>query len=169
MRRIAAAAATENPEMYAVLGEIEFDLITYFDGLETQFGSDYAEHALIGRKPRLQFVGEKLDEVRIDLVFHVSYCDPEAELVRLKTARPTMTLWRWSSATATTRAVRHDRTVLGIPTHRQGGQPPGGRGAHDPAGICRRPGGAEAAGRPPSGEYQAAAGQGFPGGQRAHR
>ena len=72
--------------MYAVLGEIEFDLITYFDGLETQFGSDYAEHALIGRKPRLQFVGEKLDEVRIDLVFHVSYCDPEAELVRLKTA-----------------------------------------------------------------------------------
>ena len=73
--------------MYAILGEVEFDLITYFDGLETQFGADYAEHALIGRKPRLQFVGDKLDEVRIDLVFHSSYCDPEAELVRLRNAQ----------------------------------------------------------------------------------
>lgn len=72
--------------MYAVLGKIEFDLITYFDGLETQFASDYAEHALIGRKPRLQFVGDKLDEVKIDLIFHVSYCDPEAELIRLRSA-----------------------------------------------------------------------------------
>ncbi len=72
--------------MFAVLGAIEFDLITYFDGMETRFGADYAEHALITRKPRLQFVGDKLDEVRIDLVFHVSYCDPEAELVRLRQA-----------------------------------------------------------------------------------
>ncbi len=72
--------------MFAILGEVEFDLITYFDGLETRFGADYAEHALIARKPRLQFVGDKLDEVRIDLVFHASYCHPEAELVRLKKA-----------------------------------------------------------------------------------
>ncbi|HJU70390.1 MAG TPA: phage tail protein [Paucimonas sp.] len=72
--------------MFAILGDVEFDLITYFDGLETRFGAEYAEHALIERKPRLQFVGDKLDEVKIDLVFHVSYCDPEAELVRLRNA-----------------------------------------------------------------------------------
>lgn len=72
--------------MFAILGEVEFDLITYFDGLETRFGAEYAEHALIARKPRLQFVGDRLDEVRIDLVFHASYCDPEAELVRLRNA-----------------------------------------------------------------------------------
>lgn len=72
--------------MYAILGKVEFDLITYFDGMEMQFGADYAEHALIGRKPRLQRVGDKLDEVKIDLVFHASYCDPEAELVRLRNA-----------------------------------------------------------------------------------
>lgn len=72
--------------MYAILGKVEFDLITYFDGLETQFGADYAEHALIGRKPRLQHVGDRLDEVKIDLVFHVNYCSPEAELVRLRNA-----------------------------------------------------------------------------------
>ncbi|MET0264715.1 MAG: phage tail protein [Duganella sp.] len=72
--------------MYAILGKVEFDLITYFDGLEAQFGADYAEHALIGRKPRLQHVGDKLDEINIDLVFHVNYCNPDAELARLRDA-----------------------------------------------------------------------------------
>ncbi|MFC7419340.1 phage tail protein [Iodobacter arcticus] len=72
--------------MFAILGSIEFDLITYFDGLEISYGADYAEHALIGRKPRLQHVGDKLDEIKIDLVFHASYCSPEAELLRLRKA-----------------------------------------------------------------------------------
>ena len=72
--------------MYAVLGDVEFELITYFDGMEAQFGVDYAEHALIGGKPRLQRVGDKLDEFRLDLVFHGSYCDPELELVKLRQA-----------------------------------------------------------------------------------
>ena len=47
--------------MYAVLGNIQFELITYFEGMDAQFAADYAEHALIGRKPRLQAVGAKLD------------------------------------------------------------------------------------------------------------
>ena len=72
--------------MYAVLGDVEFELITYFDGMEAQFGMDYAEHALIGGKPRLQRVGEKLDEFRLELTFHASYCDPEVELVKLRQA-----------------------------------------------------------------------------------
>lgn len=41
--------------MFAVLGDIEFDLITYWDGFEATFGVDYAEHARIGGKPGLQF------------------------------------------------------------------------------------------------------------------
>lgn len=72
--------------MFALLGDIQFDLITYFDGFESQFGADYAEHALIEGKPRLQFVGDKLDEIRIQLAFHLHYCDPEAELAKLKKA-----------------------------------------------------------------------------------
>lgn len=73
--------------MYALLGDIQFDLITYFDGMQVTFGADYAEHALIEGKPRLQFIGEKLDEFRIDLCFHVYYCDPEKELVKLQAAK----------------------------------------------------------------------------------
>ena len=30
--------------MFAVLGDIEFELITYWDGFEATFGVDYAEH-----------------------------------------------------------------------------------------------------------------------------
>ncbi|EQU87532.1 phage tail protein, partial [Escherichia coli] len=51
--------------MFAVLGDIEFELITYWDGFEATFGVDYAEHARIGGKPGLQFVGDRLDEIQI--------------------------------------------------------------------------------------------------------
>lgn len=72
--------------MFAVLGDIEFELITYWDGFEATFGVDYAEHARIEGKPGLQFVGEKLDEIQISLVFHQHYCVPDVELARLKKA-----------------------------------------------------------------------------------
>ncbi|MCV8380859.1 phage tail protein, partial [Escherichia coli] len=71
--------------MFAVLGDIEFELITYWDGFEATFGVDYAEHARIGGKPGLQFVGDRLDEIQISLVFHQHYCAPDVELARLRT------------------------------------------------------------------------------------
>lgn len=37
--------------MFAVLGDIEFELITYWDGFEATSGVDYAEHARIGVSP----------------------------------------------------------------------------------------------------------------------
>lgn len=72
--------------MFALLGDVQFDLITYFDGFESQFGADYAEHALMEGKPRLQWMADKLDEIRIQLSFHSQYCDPEQELLKLRQA-----------------------------------------------------------------------------------
>ncbi|MEC5344683.1 phage tail protein [Brenneria populi] len=72
--------------MFAVLGDIEFELITYWDGFESTFGVDYAEHSRIEGKPGLQFIGEQLDEFRISLVFHSMYCTPDSELARLRRA-----------------------------------------------------------------------------------
>lgn len=72
--------------MFAVLGDIEFELITYWDGFEATFGTDYAEHPRIEGKPGLQFIGDKLDEIMISLVFHQHYCEPDTELARLRTA-----------------------------------------------------------------------------------
>lgn len=69
--------------MYAVLGKVQFELITYFNGYEYRGGAQFAEHGLIDRKPRLQWTGDALDEVRIVLSFHHLFCDPEAELARL--------------------------------------------------------------------------------------
>lgn len=71
---------------HALLGDIAFDLITYFDGSSTKFGADYAEHAHIGNKPQLQFTGLKLHEISWQLTFHRRFCDPEAELLKLKAA-----------------------------------------------------------------------------------
>ena len=72
--------------MFAVLGDIEFELITYWDSFEATFGVDYAEHPRIEGKPGLQFIGDKLDEIQIGLVFHQHYCVPDEEVARLRSA-----------------------------------------------------------------------------------
>lgn len=72
--------------MFAVLGDVQFDLITYFDGFEASFGVEFAEHPLLKGKPRLQSVGQKLDEIRLEFAFHHVFCDPEAELAKLRKA-----------------------------------------------------------------------------------
>lgn len=72
--------------MFAVLGDIEFELTTYWDGFNIAFGVDYAEQTRIQGKPGLQFVGGKLDEINISLVFHSHYCSPAVELKRLHDA-----------------------------------------------------------------------------------
>ena len=71
---------------YVLLGEISFDLITYFDGEDESFGGEYAEHGLIGGKPRLQTVGDKLDEINWQIVLHAGYCDVESEMLKLRQA-----------------------------------------------------------------------------------
>ena len=71
---------------YAVLGTTEFDLITYWNALDLEQGMDFAEHALIGRKPRLQFVGGKLDTVKVQMRFHDNFCTPETEMAKLQQA-----------------------------------------------------------------------------------
>ncbi|QOD81895.1 phage tail protein [Chromobacterium haemolyticum] len=73
--------------MFALLGEIQFELIAYFDGFEVTKATKYARHEVIDGKPILQRVGEELDEPTIELAFHDYYCDPEKELKRLNEAR----------------------------------------------------------------------------------
>ncbi len=69
--------------MFAQLGDIRFELITYFDGLEGSRKYDFAEHQVIEGKPRLQYIGDALETVGINLKFHVVYCDPETEFRRI--------------------------------------------------------------------------------------
>ena len=70
--------------MFAQLGEIKFDLITYFNGIEETNSYNYAEHPRINQKPMLQFLGENLQEQSIKLNFHTNFCIPELEIKKLK-------------------------------------------------------------------------------------
>ena len=70
--------------MFAQLGDIEFDLITYFNGMNESQSYNYAQHERINQKPVLQFLGLNLQEQDIKLNFHSSFCTPEDEINKLK-------------------------------------------------------------------------------------
>ena len=72
--------------MFAQLGNIKFDLITYFDGLSSTSTYNFAQHERINNKPLFQFLGENLEEINIKLNFHSNFCKPETEIKKLKEA-----------------------------------------------------------------------------------
>jgi len=69
--------------MFAQLGDIKFELITYFNGLSETFSYNYAQHERIENKPVLQYMGKNLQEENIKLNFHSNFCTPEDELKKL--------------------------------------------------------------------------------------
>lgn len=69
--------------MFAQLGSIKFELITYFNGLTESVSYNYAQHERIENKPLLQFLGKNLIEENIKLNFHRTFCIPEDELKNL--------------------------------------------------------------------------------------
>lgn len=75
--------------MYAVLGEIEFDVVAYWDGFDNTMGVDYASHARIEGKPGVQFIGDKLDKITLQFSFHSQFCQPTTALNRLREAMTT--------------------------------------------------------------------------------
>ncbi|MEW5790039.1 MAG: phage tail protein [Pseudomonadota bacterium] len=72
--------------LYAVLDDIELEIITWLDGLEMRYGASYAEQGLIGRKSIIQHTGYAPDEVTIDALLHASWCNPADEVARLRDA-----------------------------------------------------------------------------------
>lgn len=70
--------------IYAVLGETELEIIAWLDGLDMRFAAHYAEQGLLGRKGLLQHTGFAPDEVKMRVLLHAQWCQPAAELARLK-------------------------------------------------------------------------------------
>lgn len=70
--------------LYAVLGETELDIIAWLDGFEARFAAEWPEQGLIGRKSLIQHTGFAPDEVRLRVLLHSQWCDPGAELAKLK-------------------------------------------------------------------------------------
>lgn len=69
--------------MFAQLGDIKFELITYFNGLNETVSYNYAQHDRINNKPILQFLGKNLLQESIKLNFHRNFCVPEDEIKKL--------------------------------------------------------------------------------------
>ena len=72
--------------MYAQLGNIKFETMVGFDSLDDTRAMNYAEHALIDSKPRLQRTGSALQELGISASFHVAFCNPELQYDALNQA-----------------------------------------------------------------------------------
>lgn len=73
--------------IWAVLGEIEFEQLNHPSAQSERTTADYAEHALLQGKPKLQWVGEGLDGLSLELAFHAALVDPDVEIRKLKTAK----------------------------------------------------------------------------------
>ena len=72
--------------MFAQLGNIQFNLITYFNSIEESQKHNYVVHQTIESKSKLQYIGDELDEITIRLNFHSSFCTPEDEIKKIKDA-----------------------------------------------------------------------------------
>jgi phage protein U len=73
--------------MFAILGDIEFTVTGGISGLEWRSSAEWAEHARIAGKPRLEWIGEGLDEYSLTLELHPVLGDPEARLRALRQAK----------------------------------------------------------------------------------
>ncbi len=72
---------------WATLGDIAFELLMpAVTKAELAEGFTFAEHELIGQKPRLQFTGPKLREFPLTVKLSRALGDPDVELDKLRTA-----------------------------------------------------------------------------------
>ena len=69
--------------MFAQLGDIKFELITYFNGLNETVSYNYAQHERIENKPILQFLGKNLQEEDIKLLDELKRTDKKYGLVTM--------------------------------------------------------------------------------------
>jgi len=72
--------------MWAILGEIEFEVIGSPSGSEQRFAATFAEHARIAGKPLVEAVGGELDEIAWTILLHERLHDVEARLRALREA-----------------------------------------------------------------------------------
>jgi phage protein U len=72
--------------MFAIVGEILFEVLTSPETFRASNGYQYAEHKIVGAAPRLQWIGDELQKISLDMKFHVAFTNPAAQIAALKTA-----------------------------------------------------------------------------------
>ena len=70
--------------MFAVLGDIQFEVVGSPEAYESAGTYDFAEQKVIESKPQLQWVGDDLERLKFELMWHASFTNPGAQLARLR-------------------------------------------------------------------------------------
>jgi len=75
--------------MWAILGEIEFEVIGSPSGAEQRFSATFVEHERISGKPLVEAVGGELEEINWTILLHERVHDVDARLraIRMATAK----------------------------------------------------------------------------------
>jgi phage protein U len=72
--------------MFAMFGNIPFEVLGSPERMESARGYDYAAHPVVEDQPHLQWVGDALEIIRLELMFHASFTDPAAQVAALEAA-----------------------------------------------------------------------------------
>jgi phage protein U len=75
--------------LFAVLGDIQFEVVGSPESYESADGYDFPEQRVIESKPRLQWVGDELERLNFELMWHASFTNPTAQLALLRATAAT--------------------------------------------------------------------------------
>jgi phage protein U len=70
--------------LFAALGEIQFEVVGSPDAYESAGAYDFAEQKVIESKPQLQWVGDDLERLKFELMWHASFTNPSTQLALLR-------------------------------------------------------------------------------------
>jgi phage protein U len=75
--------------LFAALGDIQFEVVGSPESYESADGYDFPEQRVIESKPRLQWVGDELERLNFELMWHASFTNPAAQLALLRATAAT--------------------------------------------------------------------------------
>ena len=70
--------------MFAALGDIQFEVLGSPEGYASEETYDFSEQRVIESKPQLQWVGDDLERLNLELMWHSSFTNPGVQLALLR-------------------------------------------------------------------------------------
>jgi phage protein U len=70
--------------VFAALGEIQFEVVGSPEEYDSKTAYEFDEQRVIESKPRLQWVGDELDRLNFELMWHASFTNPAVQLALLR-------------------------------------------------------------------------------------
>ena len=77
--------------MFATFGAIVFEVITAPENLESTRRWNYTEHHVVESLSLLQWVGDGLETIAIEMMFHASFTNPGLQVAALRLAASSAT------------------------------------------------------------------------------